>query len=76
MSIKNTIAHGTTPHGVVHIWHEADADHVDELHPSEDEIFLRFVFGRTDTTHRIPAGLWRVLVRQILPTSTPPQGHS
>jgi len=68
MSIKHTIAHGMTPHGWMHIWHESDVDSLDEIGPRED-IYIQIAFGRTETTHRIPMGLWRIIARQVTPNA-------
>ena len=73
MSIRNSIAYATSLHGEVHIWHEHDVESIDELHDSED-IFLQVSFGRIETTHRIPMGIFRILVPQIascLPPNAP-----
>ena len=66
MSIKSSIAHASSTHGWVHIYHESDVDSIDEMHHNDD-IFISVAFGRTETTHRIPKGVFDIIVKQLCP---------
>ena len=58
------LAFCSTPHGYVRFWHEYGEDPISDL-PESADIMLTVAFGRTDTTHRIPVGVYRRLLSQL-----------
>ena len=64
MSIKSSIAHASSPHGWFHIYHESDVDSLDEMNKNDD-VYFSIAFGRTETTHRIPKGVFDIIVNQL-----------
>ena len=47
MSIKTTIAHGSTPHGWLHVYHESDVDSLDVMYVGTEK-------GRNNDAHMQP----------------------
>ena len=58
------LAFCSTTHGYVRLWHEYGDSPIEGL-PESADVMLTVAFGRTDSTHRIPAGVYRSLLRQL-----------